>query len=73
MYVNTAVLPAKVRIAISNSTTLALKDYIEFEVDLDATVVLERTGMVLGTGEMISVMSNTTGVVVRVHGLEEVA
>lgn len=62
----------KARIAI-RSGTLADSDYIEFDANIPANGVLERTGIALAAGEVITCRANAAGVSVRVHGFEEVA
>lgn len=69
--VNTTNNPAKIRIAISNAVTYSLKDCIEYDSVLVANGVLERTGLICGAGEIITLYSDIAGIAARIHGLEE--
>lgn len=71
--VNIGVIATKVRVFISEATTATDNDAVEYNVPLNSSDVLERTGFILKTGEKISVYSDTGTVVVRVMGIEEVA
>ena len=64
---------AKIRIAISATSIFSLKDYIEYDVVLAPKGILERTGIICGTGEIITVYSDVANVIARVHGAEESA
>jgi hypothetical protein len=67
---NTGSTTAKVRLAV-RSGALAAPDYIEYDAEIPANGVLERTGIVLGAGETVVARSSTAGVSARVHGFEE--
>ena len=69
--VNTSLIDARVRVAISNTTTYSLKDFVEYDAILLPNGVLERTGFICSTGEIITVFTDVPGVVARIHGLEE--
>lgn len=64
--------PVQVRLAI-RSAAIADADYIEYDTTLPANGVIERTGLVLSAGEIITARASATGVSARVHGFEEVA
>jgi hypothetical protein len=70
--VNTNVGNAKVRVGVSVLSTPNVDDYIECDVILGPSEVLERTGFICTTGEKITLLSDVSGVVGRVHGFEEV-
>ena len=50
---------ALIKIAVSTSATPGLAEYIEYESSLVANGVLERTGIVMKTGELIVVQTPT--------------
>lgn len=60
-----------VRLAV-RSSALSDADYIEYEAPIPANGVLERTGITMSPGEIITVRSSAAGVSVRAHGYEEV-
>ena len=62
-----------IRIALtSDETTLAsnLGNYIEYDVELLAKGVIERTGLVLNAGTKVVVYSNNTDCSAMVYGIE---
>jgi hypothetical protein len=59
-----------VRIAISDSATPALADYIEYDTALIGNGVLERGGIVADAGKVIVVRSNSSDVSVVIYGIE---
>ena len=61
-----------VRISI-RSAALADADYIEYDAKLPANGVIERTGIALSAGEIVTVRASAPGVSARVHGFEETA
>lgn len=67
---NRTAAPAKVRLAI-RSGVLGNADYLEYDAEVAANGVLERTGLALGAGEVVVTRSDVAGVSVRVHGFEE--
>lgn len=52
--------------------TLAVEDYLEFDVTIQANGILERTGIVMATTHVIGAYSDTANVTVQVHGMERV-
>lgn len=64
---------ALVSVALSSNgaTAPSLADYIEFESSLGSKSVLERTGIVLGLGQILFVRSSVAGVSAVVYGFEE--
>lgn len=64
---------AKVRIAISTSATPANSEYIEFNTNLDASDVLERTALSLAAGQKMIVFADVATVSFNAWGIEEVA
>lgn len=59
-----------VRIAVATNATPANDDYIEYETTVLAKGVLERTGIVVKTGELIVVRASTTDVSAVAYGIE---
>lgn len=64
---------AKLRVALSASATPAGSEFIEYDVGLAATEVLERTALSLAAGQKIVVQANAATVSFNVWGIEEVA
>lgn len=62
--------PITIRIAISTSGTPGNADYIEYDTELTANGVLERTGLVLDEGKQLIVRSSGTGVSAVCYGIE---
>jgi alpha-L-arabinofuranosidase len=50
---------ADIRIAVASSATPALGEYIEYDSDIVANGVLERTGIVMDSGKLIVVSTPT--------------
>lgn len=69
---NRGTAPVTVRVAV-RSGTLVDSDFIEFDSEIPPNGVLERTGIALSAGEVITCRADLSGVSVRVHGFEEVA
>ena len=71
--VNRNASAATIRLAIVDGAVgaLANEDYIEYDVNVPANGILERTGIVMSTAENIVVRSSLANVSVRVHGFEE--
>ena len=70
--VNRATTAAKVRIAICTTASPANKDFLEYDVQLEANGgAIERSCVLMGPGEKVMVSSNTAGVSVQVRGLEQ--
>jgi len=64
--------PALIRLAVSTSASPGLDEWIEFDSSLVANGVLERTGIVIDTGELIVVQTTTStpALSVVVYGIE---
>ena len=64
--------PALIRIAVATSATPGLAEYIEYDSSLVANGVIERTGIVIKTGELIVVQTPTAtpALSVVVYGIE---
>ncbi|WP_207953565.1 hypothetical protein [Vreelandella lionensis] len=64
--------PAKVRVAVTDDAAPSDADWIEYNATIPANGgVLERTALVVGTGENIIIRSDTGTVSARVYGFEE--
>jgi hypothetical protein len=63
---------ALIRLAVSSSATPNIDEWIEFDSSLVANGVLERTGIVMKTGELIVVQTSTATptLSVVVYGIE---
>jgi hypothetical protein len=63
---------ALIRLAVSTSASPGLDEWIEFDSSLVANGVLERTGIVIDTGELIVVQTTTStpALSVVVYGIE---
>lgn len=70
-FVNRTAAAIAVRLAV-RSAALANTDYLEYDASVPANGVLERTGIVLSAGEIITARASAVGVSVRAHGFEEV-
>jgi hypothetical protein len=70
---NRGTAPAKLRIAVSAAATPADSEYIEFDVSLAPTEVLERTALSLATGQKVVVRADGASVSFNTWGIEEVA
>jgi hypothetical protein len=62
---------SQIRLAISDTVLpIQAPDYIEFDTNLAANGVLERTGIVLAAGQRIIARSSNTSVSFVVYGIE---
>lgn len=67
---NIGAAPANVRLAISATGTPAASEWIEYDVNVLANDVLERTGLVAQAGRNVVVFTDTATVAVSVYGYE---
>ncbi len=64
--------PAYIRLAISDVAGVQDNDeYIEYDAEVPANGVLERTGYVLSAGQIVTAYSDTANITVTVVGIEE--
>ena len=71
-FCNRTSAPVAVRLAV-RSAALTDADYLEFGTVIPANGILERTGIAMTAGEIITVRAAAAGVSVRAHGFEEAA
>lgn len=67
---NRSTAPRTVRLALSATSTPDPEEYIEYDVEILANGVLERTGVVLDTTRQIVVYADSLGCSAMVYGLE---
>ena len=68
--VNRGASAATIRIALASSASPTDAEWLEYDVSLSAKGVLERTGIVMKTGERIVVRSSAVSVNAVVYGIE---
>lgn len=59
----------KIRLAVVNNATPSVQNYIEYDAEIPASGVLERTGIVLGQNDRIYCKTDTSAVSVVVWGM----
>lgn len=59
-----------IRISVSDTSTPADDEYIEYDSELLGKGVLERTGIVVKSGEFIVVRASGTGISAVAYGIE---
>jgi hypothetical protein len=67
---NRASSAANVRIAIASSASPTDAEFIEFDTELSAKGVLERTGIVMDAGKLLVIRSSAIGVSAVAYGIE---
>lgn len=55
---------------IADNSSPATTNFIEYDVSIPANGVIERTGLVLNTGQKIVVYASTANTTVSVYGIE---
>ncbi len=68
---NTNTTTDTVRIAIAPTGTPTMADYIEYDVQIPANGVLERTSIAMGAGENLIVRASSANISFRLYGIEE--
>lgn len=59
-----------VRIALASSDTPTDAEFVEYDAELIANGVLEKSGVVIDAGKKVVVYSDSTGVSAMVYGIE---
>jgi hypothetical protein len=67
---NRGTTPANIRVAIASSATPSDSEWIEYDVEIVAKGVLERTGLVLDAGKLLVVRSSAISVSAVCYGIE---
>ena len=62
--------PADVRIAIADAATPTNDEFLEFDSELLASGVIERTGIVMDAGKLLVVRASTNDVTAVAYGIE---
>lgn len=68
--VNRGATAANIRIAVADAATPTNAEYIEYDSQITANGVLERTGIVVQAGKLIVVRSSAINVTAMVYGIE---
>jgi hypothetical protein len=71
--VNRNTTTATVRVALTSTDTPTDAEWIEYDANIGAKGVLERTGIVLDSGKKVVVYSSVSNVSCVVVGIEEIA
>ena len=67
---NRGTTTAAVRLALAASSTPTNAEYIEYDVQIGANGVLERTGIMMNAGKNLVVYANNSNVTVTAFGIE---
>jgi hypothetical protein len=70
--VNRGATAVRVRIAIGSNPP-ANADYIEYDAEIPANGILERSGLVMSASELLIARASTANVTIRAYGFEEAA
>jgi len=68
---NVGTTSAKVRLAVSSSTTPSQAEWLEYDPTIPASGVLERTCIVVSPGEKVVLIGENNNFALRVFGLEQ--
>lgn len=67
---NRGTTTATIRMAIAAAATPTTAEYIEYDTQISANGVLERTGLMANAGKLLVVYANTANVSVSAFGIE---
>jgi len=70
---NRGATAADIRIAVATTDTPGAAEYIEYDLTIAVSGVLERTGIVLATGQRLVVYSSAASISAVVYGIESTA
>ena len=62
-----------VRLAVADAATPTAGEFLEYDTELTAKSVLERTGLVLSAGQLLVVYSNAVNISAVTFGIETAA
>jgi|TARA_B110000263_G_C15274148_1_gene495029 hypothetical protein len=62
-----------VRLAVADASTPTAGEFMEYDTELTAKSVLERTGLVLSAGQLLVVYSNAVNISAVTFGIETAA
>lgn len=62
---------AKIRIALTDSTSIGLDEYVDFDTIVYPKDSYQRTGLVLSSGQYVYIRSDQANISVNVYGFEE--
>lgn len=63
-------VPTNIRMALASTASPTSAEWIEYDAELGAKGVLERTGIVMDAGKIIVVYSSVANVSAMVYGIE---
>lgn len=69
-FVNRGATAGLVRLAVAASSTPANAEFIEYDININSSQVLERSGIVMSAGKLLVVYCSTANFSVNVHGFE---
>lgn len=67
---NRGTTTATIRMALASGVTPTTAEFIEYDVQVGASGVLERTGLMMNAGKRLVVYSNSANVTVNAFGIE---
>lgn len=67
---NRGTTTATIRMGLASGTTPTTAEFIEYDVQVGASGVLERTGLMMNAGKRLVVYSNSANVTVNAFGIE---
>ena len=71
-FCNRGTTVAQIRLAVYAAATPTTAEYLEYDAELPANGVIERTGIVAQAGKLVVVYTSSANISVVLHGFEEV-